>query len=70
MTKGQHYWATTCYQYNMTHRYGPATQVRWLQDPKPATTGGATSTPTMAATTPAGNNSATKRPAPATPTAT
>lgn len=48
--------------------YGPATQVRWLQDPKPATTGGAASTPTMASNTTT-NNTATKRPAPSTPTA-
>ena len=52
-----------------THRYGPATQVRWLQDPKPATTGGTASTPTMAATTATGNTPAAKRPAPGTPTA-
>ena len=49
------------------YRYGPATQVRWLQDPKPAT-GGATSTPAMSTATAAGNNIASKRPAPSTPT--
>ena len=63
MIKGEQF--VQCTIIILHNRYGPATQVRWLQDPKPTT--GGTSTPAMA--TNAGNNvAANKRPAPTTPT--